>query len=484
MSYLLALTTERSATVIVFLLLFAMASRVSVDPDMWWHLRLGEYILETAQPVYTDVFSHSHPGALHRNHSWLAQIVMFGLWRLAGHLGLTLFVSTLATAGMVFLYRAGRGSVYTQGFVLVFGAACAAAFWSPRPQMFTFCFSAFLVYLLFDLKRNGRDRLRCLPLLLWFWGNCHGGYIIGFVLIGAFALGEWINSAFAIGDSPVPIHRIRKLISIALLSLLIMPLNPLGFEIFLVPFETIGVSGLRDYIQEWQSPDLSQPYTWGFIILLLLLIGAILASRRRLDATESIFVAGTFCLALLSGRNLSLFAIAAAPIVTLHVDEALTRQGWAIPWRAREEPHRVLVNLALIVLVALGVLLHLEYVSNEKTVATAVSLNWPVEAVHHLNVSALEGNLFNSYNWGGYLIYAARQHPVFIDGRTDLHRDLLVDYVAAQKTPGWREIFQKWDIGIALIESTGYLAEQLDAAEDWQGVYSDDIASIFVRSQP
>lgn len=481
MSFLLGLTTERAAAIIVSLLLLAMAARVSVDPDMWWHLRLGEHIVESGQPVYTEVFSHSQAGKLHRNHSWLSQVFMHGLWRLAGHLGLTLFVAALGCAGMVFLYRAGRGSIYMQGFVLVFGAACAAAFWSPRPQMLTFLFSAFLVFLLFDLKRNGRDRLRWLPLLLWFWGNCHGGYIMGLVLIGAFALGEVTNSAFALGDSPVPNHRIRKLIVMTLLSLALLPLNPLGLDIFVVPFDTIGISGLRQYIQEWQSPDFSQPFTWGFVMLLLLLVGAMLASRRCLDATECILLGGSFCLALLSGRNLPFFAIVAVPITTVLFDEALTRRAWSFPRRKREQPHRVVVNVILIALVAVGVSLHLQYVSDDDTVASAVSQNWPVEAVRQLNASALQGNLFNNYNWGGYLIFAARQHPVFIDGRTDLHRETLADYVSALGTKGWIEVFEKWDIGIALIESTSYLAAQLEASSVWRREYADEMASIFMR---
>ncbi len=483
MSFLHGLTTERTAAIIVPLLLFAMGSRVSVDPDMWWHLRLGEHIVETGKAVYADVFSHSQVGEPHRNHSWLAQIIMLGLWRLAGHLGLTLFAAALSTAGMVFLHRAGRGSIYMQGFVLVFGAACAAAFWSPRPQMFTFFGSAFLVFLLFDLKHNGRDRLWQLPLLLWFWGNCHGGYFMGFVLIAAFALGEVTNKAFAVGDAPLPDHKIRKLIAMTLLSLALMHLNPLGLDIFVIPFDTIGISGLRQYIQEWQSPDLSQPFTWGFVLLLLLLAVALLASRRRLDATESIFLGGTLCLALLSGRNLPLFAIAAVPISTLHLDEALARRGWSFPRRERERPHRSVINLILIALVAIGVILHLKYVSDENTVAAAVSRNWPVEAVHQLNASALTGNMFNNYNWGGYLMFAAQQHPVFIDGRTDLHRDTLADYVSALGTRGWRDVFEKWDIGIALIDSNSNLAAQLAAASDWRRDYTDNIASIFVRSE-
>lgn len=484
MSTLRSLTAERAARIIVFLLIFAMASRVSIDADMWWHLRVGEQILESGRPVYADSFSHSQAGVIHRNHSWLAQVVMFGFWRLAGHLGMTLFVSALATAGVFFLYRAGRGSIYVQGFALVFGAACAAAFWSPRPQMFTFCFSALLVYLLFDLKRAGRDRLNWLPILLWFWGNCHGGYVFGFVLIGAFALGESLNKAFAVSDSPVPMHKIRKLILIALLSLLLLPINPLGLEVFAVPFDTIGISELREYIQEWQSPDLSQPFTWGFIILLLLLFGGKFASRRRLDWTEAILVVGTLCLALLSGRNLPLFAIAAVPIATCHIDEALTRRGWSIQRRPREGSRRVVINLALIALVAGGALMRLEYVSDEHTVKAAVSLNWPVNAIHYLNANADAGNLFNSYNWGGYLIFAARKHPVFIDGRTDLHRNLLPDYVAALDGRAWRAVFEKWDIGVALIESNSGLAAQLEAEADWRLDYADDLASLYVRSQP
>jgi len=483
MARLLRLTTERSATIIVFLLLFAMAARVSADPDMWWHLRLGEYILETGNPVYADIFSHTHAGQLHRNHSWLAQLVMFGLWRLAGHLGLTLYVSALAASGMFFLYRVGRGSVYMQGFVLVIGGACAAAFWSPRPQMFTFLFSALLVFNLFELKYRRRDHLWHLPPLFAIWGNCHGGWIIGFLFLGAFVLGEWINQAAALGGSRIPAAKQRKLLLMALLSLALLPINPLGLEVFAVPFNTIGIGGLQHYIQEWQSPDFSQPYTWGFIMLLLLAVAALVGSGRRPDATEYFLLGGMLLMALLSGRNLPLFAIASAPIITIHINDLFSRRGWALPYRERETPRRLLINVSLIGLVALGVLLRVQYVSSEKTVNAAVAMNWPVHAVERLNSLALEGKLFNSYNWGGYLLHAAPGYPVFIDGRTDLYAGFLDEYAAAYGTSAWHEVFDKWVIDIALVESDGSLAIALEAAQNWRLDYADEVASIFLRNQ-
>ncbi|MCY3834087.1 MAG: hypothetical protein OXG85_13825 [Chloroflexi bacterium] len=484
MAVLRRLTTERSAKVIVFLLIFAMASRVSVDPDLWWHLRLGEYILETGSPVYADVFSHTRAGQAHKNHSWLSQVVMFGIWRLAGHLGLTLFVSSLATAGMIFLYRAGAGTIYMRGFALVIGAACAAAFWSPRPQMFTFLFSSVLVFILFELKYKCRDHLWSLPLLFVCWVNLHGGFIIGLLILGAFLLGECVNAALALGNARIQPGKLRKLLMIAPLSLAVMPINPLGIDVFAVPFDTAGIGGLRKYIQEWQPPDFSQPYTWGFVALLLLALGAKVASRRRADATEHLLVGGALGLALFSGRNLSLFTVAALPVATIHINDLLIRRGWLLPFRfrSRETPGRAVINVLLICLVALGVLTRVLYVSSDNIIGAAVSRNWPADAARFLNASALEGRLFNSYNWGGYLIFSARDFPVFIDGRTDLYRDFLDEYAAAYGGEAWRAVFKRWDIDVALIESASPLAGELEAAPDWLLEYADEIASIYMRA--
>ena len=115
------------------------------------------------------------------------------------------------------------------------------------------------------------------------------------------------------------------------------------------------------------------------------------------------------------------------------------------------------INLALIVLVFFGAASRFAFVNSESSVNAAFARNFPVEAARQLNGSALEGKLFNSYNWGGYLIFFARGHPVFIDGRTDLHRDRLADYVAALHADNWRDIFAKWEIDIVLIETKSFI---------------------------
>jgi hypothetical protein len=476
------LTIERTAFIILFILLFALATRIATDTDMWWHLRTGQQIVETEQTLSIDMFSHTYAGETHLNHSTVSQIVMYGVWSIAGNLGMSLLTSVLAVGGMYFLYRAGKGTIYMQAFVLIFGAATAATFWSPRPQMFSFFFSTILIYLLFDYKRTGRDRLLWLIPLMWIWGNSHGGFAIGFIFLGAFIVGEFINNILNTGDSRMPMMGVRKLFLVTIGALLILAINPIGLEIYKVPLETFGIQELRLYIQEWQSPDFNQRFTWGFVILLSIVIGAVWASRRNFDWTDWFLVCGTTFMALMAGRNLSVFAVAVVPIATYHLDSVLTSNGWVIQHREFEIPRRARLNLLLVGLVVFGALANILVVADSETVYEGQSMTLPIDAVAYLNGSDISGNMFNSYNWGGYLMFNAPQYKVFIDGRTDLYIEFLNDYfTVAIGSEEWREEFEKWDIQFAVIETNSGLAEELELDDGWRTEYHDDLASIFVR---
>lgn len=407
---------------------------------------------------------------------------MFLIWQAGGHLGMTLFTAVLAVAGMHVAYRAGRGSIYMQGFVLVLGAACAAAFWSPRPQMFTFLGASIVLYALRRLQQRGDAPLWPLPLIMWVWGNLHGGFIVGYLFIGGFLLGEWLKHAVGPEDRALPTAPLRRLCGFTFLSLLLLPINPLGLSIYSTPFDTLAIPDLRNFIQEWQPPDFAQPVTWSFIVLVILLLFSVLASRRRLDTTAAILAGGTLAMALFSARHLSLFALTAVPVVTTRLDDLLTRNGWTLPRRSVESPGRVALNLVLIGLVVFGTLAQLRHLSSARTVEQVLALNYPLGALQFLKAESPEGRLFNSYNWGGYLIYHAPEFPVFIDGRTDLYRGFLGEYTsAAFGGPQWREVFARHDIGIALIESDSPLAARLAAADDWRLAYQDAVASVYLR---
>ena len=308
------LTAERSAIIILFLLVFAMASRISVDTDMWWHLRSGQYIAESGQFIYPDPFSHTFTDVVHLNHSALSDGAMFAIWQLFGFAGISVATAILAVAGMLFVFLTSRGSAYPRAFLLVLGAATAAVFWSPRPQMFSFLFASVLLWILRDLKTNRHARLLWILPLQLIWCNTHGGFIIGYLMITVFVLGESLNSVLGTGERCLSPMLIRKLVLLSVASIPLLVLNPLGIRVYGVPFSTIAMPELGRYIQEWQPPDFGLPHTWSFILLLALVLAAIRFSERKFDWTEWILLCGSAAMGLLAARNLALFAILAVPV--------------------------------------------------------------------------------------------------------------------------------------------------------------------------
>lgn len=478
------LTTERAAIIILFALLFALAARIPTDTDTWWHIRSGEYTL-THGMIYADPFSFTKAGEPWINHSWGSQIILYGVWQLAGNVGLAVYTAGLATAGMWFIYRMCAGNTYLRAFALVLGAATAAVFWSPRPQMLSFVLSAAVLYLLHLHKRRGVDRLWWIPVIMGVWGNLHAGFSIGFIFLGGSIAGEILGNIFTPkAEAVLPWRGIRKLILVSLVSAAALLINPYGAAMLAVPFQTLGIGALQNFIQEWNSPDFHQQQTWPFVALLFGTLGAVGASSKRLDWHDFVLVAGTAFMGLLAGRNIAVFAVVATPVLTLHLAAALDERGWILTPVRRVTPRMARLNALLVGLVLLGALAKVLLVLDAETVQTAQEEFLPVRAVDYLNETEPPGPMFNSYNWGGYLLFARPAAPVFVDGRTDLYGDaFLTDDYLKTATGGndWRETLDSYGIRLVVVEAGSGLARALRDESGWSLDYEDEQAVVFTR---
>ncbi|MCB9456866.1 MAG: hypothetical protein H6671_12845 [Anaerolineaceae bacterium] len=478
------LTTERAAIIILFALLFALAARIPTDTDTWWHIRSGEYTL-THGMIYADPFSFTKAGEPWINHSWGSQIILYGVWQLAGNVGLAVYTAGLATAGMWFIYRMCAGNTYLRAFALVLGAATAAVFWSPRPQMLSFVLSAAVLYLLHLHKRRGVDRLWWIPVIMGVWGNLHAGFSIGFIFLGGSIAGEILGNIFTPkAEAAVPWRGIRKLILVSLVSAAALLVNPYGAAMLAVPFQTLGIGALQNFIQEWNSPDFHQQQTWPFVALLFGTLGAVGASSKRLDWRDFVLVVGTAFMGLLAGRNIAVFAVVATPVLTLHLAAALDERGWILTPVRRVTPRMARLNALLVGLVLLGALAKVLLVLDAETVQTAQEEFLPVRAVDYLNETEPPGPMFNSYNWGGYLLFARPAAPVFVDGRTDLYGDaFLTDDYLKTATGGndWRETLDSYGIRLVVVEAGSGLARALRDESGWSLDYEDEQAVVFTR---
>ena len=478
------LTIERAATIILFALLFALAARIPTDSDTWWHLRSGEYILSNGV-IHTDPFSFTKAGEPWIDHSWGSQIILYEIWQVAGNFGLSIYVAALATAGMVMIYLMSPGSVYLRAFTLVIGAATAAVFWSPRPQMISFFLSTVILYLLYLNKRQKIDRLWLIPVIMAVWGNLHAGFSIGFIFLAGSIAGEILGHIFTPNaENLVPWSGIRKLVIVTLVSVAALVINPYGLQMLAVPFQTLSIGALQNFIQEWNSPNFHERQTWPFIVLLLGLLGAAGGSRKRLDWADFVLASGTAFMGLLAGRNIAVFAVVATPILTDHLDSLLTERGWVIKPVRRVTPRMARMNALLIGVIICAALLKVLLVLDQKTVQAAQEEFLPVKVTQYLAAEHPSGPMFNSYNWGGYLMYALPDEKVFVDGRTDLYGDdfLTNDYLStARGEPGWRETLDKYGIKLVVVEANSGLARTLRGESDWTLDYKDDMAVVFTR---
>ena len=476
------LTIERTMLIILFGLIFALAARVPVDTDTWWHIRSGEYTL-THGMITADPFSFTKAAVPWTNHSWGSQLVLYAAWQLGGALGLSVYMAALATAGMFFIYKMCEGNRYLVAFALILGAAAAAVFWSPRPQMFSFFLSAVVLYLLYLYRSKHIDRLWLIPVIMGVWGNLHAGFSIGFIFLGGTIAGEALSRLFNPQGQVLPWRGIGKLVVISLISAAALVINPYGLQMLLVPFQTLSIGALRDFIQEWNSPNFQGRETWAFVFLLLGVLGAAGASKRRLSWTDFVLVSGTAFMSLLAGRNIAVFAVAATPVLTYHLDSILTERGWVFQPMRRITPRLARLNLVIVVVVLLGCLAKVLLIMEPKSLAADMRAHLPVDVAAYIEAERPPQPMFNSYNWGGYLMFAVPDYPVFVDGRTDLYGDtFLVQYLqAAVGGEGWRETLDQYGINTAVIEKESGLARRLRDEIGWQEVYTDSMASVFVR---
>jgi hypothetical protein len=274
------------------------------------------------------------------------------------------------------------------------------------------------------------------------------------------------------------------LIIITFISVAALVINPYGLQMLGVPFQTLSIGALQNFIQEWNSPNFHERQTWPFIFLLLALLGAVGASKKRLDWTDFVLVSGTAFMGLLAGRNIAVFAVVATPILTEHLDAMLSERGWVIQPVRRVTPRMARLNVILVVVVLLGALLKVLLVLDTKTVTQAQEEYLPVKVTSYLAESRPTGPMFNSYNWGGYMMYYLPEEKVFVDGRTDLYGDdfLSNDYLkTATGAPGWRETLDKYGINVVAVEAGSGLARSLREEPGWSLDYEDKMAAVFVR---
>ena len=461
------------------------------DGDTGYHIRVGEYIIQNLTVPRHDIFSHIAPPLPWVAHEWLAEVVMAVVHSLTGLTGTVLFFSFLIALTYFFLFISARSSganlVMVVGIVLL-SIVSSSIHWLARPHIFSLLLTVIWYAILNNYHYRGKNHLWALPFLMLAWVNLHGGFVIGFLLLGIYIVGNLTSFLFA------PDHarssskeKCRKLLLVGAASLCLSLLNPRGYSILIFPFETVSNKFVMNNVLEFLSPNFhgSLPYKY----LLLLTVAVIAVSKKSLDVIQFILLLLFLYMSLYSARYIPLFAIIVTPILVMQLSRLTESDSKAAQFLQERSRHLALADasakgniwpvaaVCFSCLLALMGAVHFEFSGSRM----------PVAAVEFLKKDTIKGKMFNNDEFGDYLIYEAwPKYKVFFDGRSDMYGEKWgTEYLkVVNLRPGWEQVIKKNNMTWIFCHAASALSSILLEKNDWQLVYADKLAHIFVKRIP
>jgi hypothetical protein len=157
------------------------------------------------------------------------------------------------------------------------------------------------------------------PPIMLLWVNLHGGYIIGFVLLGIYFLG---NALFCYKNQDEErkkyLNKCKILFLIGTACLLVSLINPYGYHILLFPFNLVSDKFLMSVVSEFMPTNLQEFHPYKYYLILTLAV--LMISRMRVNFIELVLILLFIYMSLYSVRYITLFAFIAAPIVLKRLD--------------------------------------------------------------------------------------------------------------------------------------------------------------------
>jgi hypothetical protein len=461
----------------MYLAFFALGFVSFTDPDYWWHLRTGQYIVETRSIPTEDVFSYTATGKDWIAHEWLSEVLIYtGVANVGYAVTLGVVIAIILSAFGLMQRLLVRVSVPPIGaaLVIVIGLMMSTTYWTVRPQVLSWALLALFISTLFQARRP----VWWLIPVMALWANLHLGFLFGLAVIGLWYLSRlWELRSGEAFDW----QRGALFAATCVLATLLNPRGPLLLT-HAIPFAPIVGSAVdTEVITEWASPNFHEPAHAPLLVALLLLIAFGVTGRVR--DTFAVLLAVSFAaLALYSARYQPMFAVAFLPAAGLGTrDITLLTHPTAAP--NRSTLNWVLVTVAAIAAVVVIPMLPQTQVDGEPR--TNGSPYYPLSALEWVRQNQPSANVFASYEWGGY--FANGLYPaghVFVDGRADMYGTKVVqDYRSINAALNdWQKKLEDSGSTVVVVKPSSPLAGKLSYTAGWSTKLETPNEVVFVRN--
>ena len=459
------------------------------DPDIWWHLRNAQYLVQNHHFVRQDMYSFTVAGHQWVDTEWLSEVVYYASYKALGLTGLRMLEFAVLCATFLFLlylcYRQTR-NFKASALACYCAIVLATVSFGPRTILFGYLYLVFLLIILERFRRIGDAPLWSLPVLFCLWANTHGSWSLGLIVFFLFAIsglfsGSWARIEAVRWTGP----QIKKLAFTGVASVAALFANPYGWRLVYYPFDLAFRQKLNiGHVQEWAAVNFHDGRgKFAIFVVAALIAGALVRNRRWYVSELLLLLFGLYC-GLTYIRFLALFGILAAPVFAKMLD--------FLP------PYRRTADIPAInaVLLAAAIALMVFFWPRESRVHKSIEETYPAGAVAYLQAHPAQGNVLNFYLWGGYLGWHDPQIKDFIDSRVDIfeYAGVLKEYLDLLGADDLQHrpdaILATYRIRYVLfppsdsknpLHNAGKLVEVLQHDPRWKTIYQDKTSVLLER---
>lgn len=447
----------------IFMMLFSGS-----DSDYYWHIKAGKYMIENKEILTKDIFSWYMVGKPWFSHEWLFEIIIAMMASIFPNKHIFIFVlSNLLFINLFILFSNKKNyqknivfSLLWITFSLILTTTLRA-----RPYMISNIFLAMIIYFLYDLIKNEKSRkIYFIPLIALLWSNIHGGssnliYIVLFIFL---ITGQFKFNFTKVESKKNTALQTKKIILVILLSIIAISINPQGINMLFYPYQNIADTFMQQTISEWQPTTLSSLSHYPYFVLAIIIIIAMLLSKKKINLLDLTLFAFFLFLGLKSIRFWSYTYIASSYFVFNYISE-----------RKEDKATVPLITLLSIFLVLIYFNTYSKLNANQAYLSDTV-----IKIIKSENPK----RIYNSYDYGGYLIY--KDIDVFIDGRADLYSKYnYKDYYVISNFEEYAEkLIEKYNFDYFLVKKEYPIATYLKTNSSYQEIYNDKKAILYKKN--
>jgi len=448
---------------VLLLTLFLFFLLPPTDPDLGWQLRCGQEIWQKSSFCQQNHFSVLLENYFWPNHHWFYQAIIFPVFKFFGFWSLIILNGILMAFSFFFFFLAIKNFSLEKllAIVLVVFLGWGIFSFGLRSQLLGIFFFNLLLFINYKTKTSPKLKL-LFPLTITLWANTHGSFILGLFLIA------FLSPTF------LPI------------SFLATFLNPYGFAIYQEAWKHFsGPVDLSKIIAEWVPPT---PLFWWLTLLSFLGVFFLLLFQKAnfKEKIKILLLLFFVFLALKAHRHLPFYylylfylLLSFPPTFLKNFSQKNKIARFYFAW--------VFLLFFLFLTLTLRLPLTLAWFKNP---CPSSNLNYPCGAVEFLRRQPEKGNIFNRYEWGGFLIWQLPEYKVFVDGRMPAweHPSGKSPYTiyleTLQNQPGWEETLKEYNISWILISPGTFMDLLLQPNPQkfgWEEFYRDKISVIYKR---